>query len=141
MIFLAQDLIYFHWLKELFNNLLKTPFEIPDDDGSDITRAFFNAEREGLLTKEGVHFLFINDPSKLHLSMADQGQRRPMNILSSFFINLWFLFVYFVLLFLRLLPLLLFMFFNQSFFAAAFENEELATQYEQALRKWKPVKL
>lgn len=89
MIFLAQDLIYFHWLKELFNNLLKTPFEIPDDDGSDITRAFFNAEREGLLTKEGVHFLFINDPSKLHLSMADQGQRRPMNILSSFFINLW----------------------------------------------------
>ena len=83
MICSAQDLIYFHWLKELFNNLLKTPFEIPDDDGSDITRAFFNAEREGLLTKEGVRFLFISDPWELHLSMVDQFQRRLKNVIST----------------------------------------------------------
>ena len=127
MIFLAQDLIYFHVLKELFNNLLKTPFEIPDDDGSDITRAFFNAEREGLLTKEGVHFIFINDPSELHLSMADQRRRRLMNIFSSFFINLLVFVCLFCLVFLRLLLLLLFMFFNQSFFDVAFENEEVTT--------------
>ena len=42
----------------LFNNILLTPFETPCDDGSDLTQTFFNPEKEGYLTKEGI-ILFV----------------------------------------------------------------------------------
>ena len=39
--------------KELYESIRDEPFKIPEDDGSDLTKTFFNAEREGMLTKEG----------------------------------------------------------------------------------------
>jgi len=40
-------------LKELYESIRDEPFKIPEDDGNDLTKTFFNAEREGMLTKEG----------------------------------------------------------------------------------------
>ena len=40
-------------LKSLFESIKNEQFKIPEDDGNDITRTFFNPDREGWLTKEG----------------------------------------------------------------------------------------
>eukprot|EP00794_Sanderia_malayensis_P008834 gene8834-9780_t len=40
-------------LTELYESIRDEPFKIPEDDGNDLTKTFFNAEREGMLTKEG----------------------------------------------------------------------------------------
>lgn len=40
-------------LVNLYENIKKEPFRVPEDDGSDITRTFFNPDNEGWLTKEG----------------------------------------------------------------------------------------
>jgi len=37
----------------LFESIKNEQFKIPEDDGNDITRTFFNPDREGWLTKEG----------------------------------------------------------------------------------------
>ena len=37
----------------LYDSIKKEEFKIPEDDGNDITRTFFNPDREGWLTKEG----------------------------------------------------------------------------------------
>lgn len=42
-------------LISLYENIKKEPFKVPEDDGSDITRTFFNPDNEGFLTKEGGH--------------------------------------------------------------------------------------
>ena len=43
--------------QELYESIRDEPFKIPEDDGNDLTKTFFNAEREGMLTKEGRHIL------------------------------------------------------------------------------------
>lgn len=40
-------------LTSLFESIKNEQFKIPEDDGNDITRTFFNPDREGWLTKEG----------------------------------------------------------------------------------------
>ncbi|XP_046854852.1 cytohesin-1-like isoform X2 [Xenia sp. Carnegie-2017] len=40
-------------LVSLYENIKKEAFKVPEDDGSDITRTFFNPDSEGYLTKEG----------------------------------------------------------------------------------------
>jgi hypothetical protein len=40
-------------LQSLYENIKKEAFKVPEDDGSDITRTFFNPDNEGFLTKEG----------------------------------------------------------------------------------------
>ncbi|XP_028395467.1 cytohesin-1-like isoform X2 [Dendronephthya gigantea] len=42
-------------LISLYENIKKEAFKVPEDDGSDITRTFFNPDNEGYLTKEGGH--------------------------------------------------------------------------------------
>ena len=41
------------FLQSLYENIKKEAFKVPEDDGSDITRTFFNPDNEGFLTKEG----------------------------------------------------------------------------------------
>lgn len=40
-------------LESLYENIKNEQFKIPEDDGNDITRTFFNPDREGWLIKEG----------------------------------------------------------------------------------------
>lgn len=40
-------------LVSLYENIKNEEFKIPEDDGNDITRTFFNPDREGWLVKEG----------------------------------------------------------------------------------------
>ena len=42
-------------LQSLYDNIKKEAFKVPEDDGSDITRTFFNPDNEGFLTKEGTN--------------------------------------------------------------------------------------
>ena len=46
-------LMNFCLLQSLFESIKNEQFKIPEDDGNDITRTFFNPDREGWLTKEG----------------------------------------------------------------------------------------
>lgn len=41
------------FLLSLYESIKNEQFKIPEDDGNDITRTFFNPDREGWLTKEG----------------------------------------------------------------------------------------
>jgi len=73
-------------LELLFNNILKTPFEIPDDDGNDLTQTFFNPEREGLLTKEGgIHrtwkprYFILKDNCLFYF--RNKGDKEPTGII------------------------------------------------------------
>ncbi len=52
-------------LQSLYDNIKKEAFKVPEDDGSDITRTFFNPDNEGFLTKEGIQTrtTFYNDLS------------------------------------------------------------------------------
>lgn len=39
--------------QSLYESIKNEQFKIPEDDGNDITRTFFNPDREGWLIKEG----------------------------------------------------------------------------------------
>jgi len=44
--------------QDLYNNIKKEPFKIPEDDGNDLMHTFFNPVKEGWLCKQGIiHFL------------------------------------------------------------------------------------
>lgn len=40
-------------LEDLYNNIKKEPFKIPEDDGNDLMHTFFNPVKEGWLCKQG----------------------------------------------------------------------------------------
>jgi cytohesin len=40
-------------LEDLYNNIKKEPFKIPEDDGNDLMHTFFNPVKEGWLSKQG----------------------------------------------------------------------------------------
>jgi len=39
--------------QDLYNNIKKEPFKIPEDDGNDLMHTFFNPVKEGWLCKQG----------------------------------------------------------------------------------------
>jgi len=39
--------------QDLYNNIKKEPFKIPEDDGNDLMHTFFNPVKEGWLSKQG----------------------------------------------------------------------------------------
>ena len=39
--------------QDLYNNIKKEPFRIPEDDGNDLMHTFFNPVKEGWLSKQG----------------------------------------------------------------------------------------
>ena len=40
--------------QDLYNNIKKEPFKIPEDDGNDLMHTFFNPVKEGWLCKQGI---------------------------------------------------------------------------------------
>uniref|UniRef100_T2M6C3 Cytohesin-2 n=1 Tax=Hydra vulgaris TaxID=6087 RepID=T2M6C3_HYDVU len=73
-------------LEVLFNNILSTPFEIPGDDGNDLTQTFFNPEKEGFLTKEGgIHrtwkprYFILKDNCLFYF--RNKGDKEPTGII------------------------------------------------------------
>ncbi|XP_057310890.1 cytohesin-1-like [Hydractinia symbiolongicarpus] len=73
-------------MEELFNNILTIPFEIPGNDGTDLTQTFFNPEREGMLTKEGgIHrtwkprYFILKDNCLFYF--RNKGDKEPTGII------------------------------------------------------------
>jgi len=49
--------IFLMFNQDLYNNIKKEPFKIPEDDGNDLMHTFFNPVKEGWLCKQGIfHF-------------------------------------------------------------------------------------
>jgi len=45
--------VFLMFKKDLYNNIKKEPFKIPEDDGNDLMHTFFNPVKEGWLCKQG----------------------------------------------------------------------------------------
>jgi len=73
-------------LEEIYNSILNEPFQIPEDDGSDLTHTFFNPERAGMLTKEGgIHrtwkprYFILKDNCLFYF--RNKGDKEPTGII------------------------------------------------------------
>ena len=73
-------------LEALFSSIAKTPFQIAGDDGNDLTKTFFNPEREGMLTKEGgIHrnwkprYFILKDNCLFYF--RNKGDKEPTGII------------------------------------------------------------
>jgi len=49
--------IFLMFNQDLYNNIKKEPFKIPEDDGNDLMHTFFNPVKEGWLCKQGIYAL------------------------------------------------------------------------------------
>ena len=49
----AREGISWRSAPSLYESIRNEPFKIPEDDGSDLTRSFFNPDREGWLLRLG----------------------------------------------------------------------------------------
>ena len=47
------SMIFMLFDQDLYNNIKKEPFKIPEDDGNDLMHTFFNPVKEGWLCKQG----------------------------------------------------------------------------------------
>lgn len=59
MLFPFSNSHFLFVFQNLYESIKNEQFKIPEDDGNDITRTFFNPDREGWLTKEGNEMLFF----------------------------------------------------------------------------------
>ncbi len=58
---------YWHLsFQNLYENIKKEPFKIPEDDGNDLMHTFFNPVKEGWLMKQGEGYIFLTT-TKLHV--------------------------------------------------------------------------
>jgi len=55
MLFSSTSLLF---SQDLYNNIKKEPFKIPEDDGNDLMHTFFNPVKEGWLCKQGISVQF-----------------------------------------------------------------------------------